>query len=225
MRMGWRRVGIVVFLGACSWGQVPKSDPLTIITKKLPPAFLWMPYQPENRNGFRLRAKGGLGTQHWRIVDGLLPGGIRLDDSGLISGTPQETGDFRFAVRVNDDDQFAIQKLVLLIETPLPTEWDSRAHANGQSIEGSVKVSNETGRDADLTFIVLAVDPIGRATAIGYEHFTLKKGTRDFGLSFGNTVGPGFYTVNVDIIGEEPVSQRIFRARLVTGVGTTSGAP
>jgi hypothetical protein len=225
MRIGWLGIGIVLFLGTGLWGQVPKSDQLRIITKKLPPAFLWTPYQPEHGNGFSLSAKGRVGTRHWRIVNGLLPAGMRLDATGLISGTPQETGNFEFTVRVNDDDQFVIQKLVLLIATPLPTQWDSRAYADGQSIEGSVKVSNETGRDVDLTFIVLAVDPIGRATVIGYQHFPLKKDTHDFELPFRDTVGPGFYSVNVDVIGEEPVAKRIFRARLVTGVGTTSREP
>jgi hypothetical protein len=94
--------------------------------------------------------------------------------------------------------------------------WNRKAQVNGQRIDGSVKVSNRTGRDFDLTFVVLAVNDIGRATAIGYQHFPLKKNTRDLTLPFGDTLSPGNYTVNVDVVGEEPISNRIFRARLVT---------
>src|SRR6266404_7545991 len=109
------------------------------------------------------------------------------------------------------------QKMVLTVETPLTADWGRRAAVNGQRIDGSIKVSNRTGRDFDLTVIVLAVNDIGRATAIGYQHFPLKQSTRDMEIPFGDTLSPGNYAVNVDVLGEEPVSNRIFRARLVTG--------
>jgi hypothetical protein len=111
-----------------------------------------------------------------------------------------------------------------LIETPLAVEWGRKANVNGQRIEGSIKVSNHTGRDFDLTVIVLAVNDIGRATAIGYQHFPLKKNTRDLEIPFGDTPSWGSYQVNVDVVGEEPISTRVFRARLATGkVSVTQG--
>ncbi len=109
------------------------------------------------------------------------------------------------------------KKLVLTVAIPLTTEWERKARVNGNRIDGSIKVSNRTGRDFDLTVIVLAVNDIGRATAIGYQHFPLKQSTRDMEIPFGDTLSPGNYAVNVDVLGEEPVSNRIFRARLVTG--------
>jgi hypothetical protein len=111
------------------------------------------------------------------------------------------------------------------VETPFSVEWDRKAQANGQRIDGAVKVSNRTGRDFDLTFVVLAVNEIGRATAIGYQHFSLKRNTRDFALPFGDTLSAGNYTVNVDVVGEEPVSNRIFRARLVMPKQTIAQGP
>jgi hypothetical protein len=86
-------------------------------------------------------------------------------------------------------------------------------------------VSNQTDRDFDLTVIVLAVNDIGRATAIGYQHFNLKKETRDLDIPFGETLSRGNYAVNVDVVGEEPISNRIFRARLVTGKETVTQGP
>ena len=66
---------------------------------------------------------------------------------------------------------------------------------------------------------------IGRATAIGYQHFSLKKDTRDFDNPFGDSVSRGSYVVNVDVVAEEPVSNRIFRARLVTAEQQVTQGP
>ncbi len=111
------------------------------------------------------------------------------------------------------------------METPLKAEWGRKARVTGARIDGSLKVSNRTGRDFDLTVIVLAVNDIGRATAIGYQHFPLKKDTRDLEISFGDTLSPGNYAVNVDVVGEETISNRIFRARLVTGKEQVTQGP
>ena len=100
-----------------------------------------------------------------------------------------------------------------------------KAVVDGQRIDGSVKVSNRTGRDFDLTFVVLAVNEIGRATAIGYQHFPLKSNTRDMRLPFGDRLSRGNYTVNVDLVAEEPISNRIFRARLVAGKQIVTQGP
>jgi len=116
----------------------------------------------------------------------------------------------------NNPPEQVNKKFVLSVETPFTAEWDHKTRVNGQRIDGSVNVSNRTGRDFDLTFVVLAVNEIGRATAIGYQHFPLKKDSRDFNIPFGDSVSRGMYSVNVDLVAEEPVSGRIFRARLVT---------
>lgn len=215
---------LVLMLAALSAvAQENNAGQLTIVTKDVPAALLWAPYQPLNANGFNLRAEGAIGAQRWRVVTGSLPSGMTLTGSGTISGIPQETGEFEFTVQVSDETQSAKQKLKLRVPTPLLTKWNKMAQVNGQRIEGSVKVSNQTGRDFDLTFIVLAVDATGRATAIGYQHFPLKKDTRDFQLPFGENVSAGSYTVNIDVVGEEPVSNRIFRGRLVTQQTVSQG--
>ena len=76
---------------------------------------------------------------------------------------------------------------MLRVLAGLLVQWNNVAKINGQRIEGSVKVSNQTGDDFDLTAIVLAVNDIGRATAIGYQHFSLKHETIDFEIPFGET--------------------------------------
>jgi hypothetical protein len=195
------------------WAQASSSEAFSVVTKEVPPASLWQHY------GFSLHASGGIEPYHWTVIAGALPNGIRLHPSGELAGMPQESGDSEITVLVSDSSNppmQARQKLRLRVETPLTVVWERKAQVNGQRIDGSVKVSDRTGRDFDLTFIVLAVNDIGRANAIGYQHFPLKKSTRNFSIPFGDTLSPGNYTVNVDVVGEEPISKRIFRARLVT---------
>jgi len=198
-----------------------------MVTKELPPASLWSYYGARNEFGFRLQAKGGVAPYHWRVIKGALPHGLRLEDD-KIAGIPDESGNFQFILDVRDSNNppaEAQKGVVMPIETPFSAEWDRKAQVNGQRIDGSIKVSNRTGRNFDLTFIVLAVNDIGRATAIGYQHFPLGKNTRDLPLPFGDTLSSGDYRVNVDVVAEEPISNRIFRARLVTGKQTIAQGP
>lgn len=44
---------------------------------------------------------GGSGLATWSVVSGSLPGGLRLD-GGWLFGTPTESGDFAFTVRIDD---------------------------------------------------------------------------------------------------------------------------
>ena len=58
----------------------------------------------------------------------------------------------------------------------------------------------------------------GRATAIGYQRFPLKKGTTDFEIPFGETVARGYYVVHADGVAEVAEKNQIHRARLQTPV-------
>jgi hypothetical protein len=68
---------------------------LFIQQQSLAPTIRGVPY------GFQLTAAGG-GTQTWSIASGQLPPGITLASSGALSGTPIQTGDFTFVVKVTD---------------------------------------------------------------------------------------------------------------------------
>jgi hypothetical protein len=194
---------------------------IMIANRELPKAQLWIPYL------FRLGASGGIEPYHWALIAGALPRDVKLRDRGDLAGIPDESGQFEFTLLVTDNTRTIQQKqkMTLNVEVPLTAEWGRRATVNGQRIDGSVKVSNRTGRDFDLTVIVLAVNEISRATAIGYQHFPLKRDTRDLDIPFGDTLSPGTYAVNVDVVGEEPVSNRIFRARLVSGQESITQGP
>jgi hypothetical protein len=227
MLVSIRRRSTLAFLFAgifvhCAAAQTPAGNSARIASKELPKAMLWAPYR------FQLEAAGGIEPYRWRIEAGPMPRGVKLDGHGELSGEPQETGQFDLTVVANDSSEPPVRfkkRLSLAIEVPLTAEWGRRAEVSGNRIDGSVKVSNRTGRSFDLTVVVLAVNDIGRATAIGYQHFDLKKDTRDQEIPFGETLSPGNYAVNVDVVGEEPISNRIFRARLVTGKEAVTQGP
>lgn len=174
---------------------------------------------PQAPYNLRFQARGSGITLHWRLENGTLPPGLKLEDDGLLHGQAQRRGEFEFLVSVREGDrrQTAVQKTFRLrVVSALDLRWKTPAHVNGNRIEGSVDVSNTTPDDVDLTFIVLAVPSNGRATAIGYQHFVLPHGTVDKELPFGEILPHGGYVVNVDAVGEVESKNLIYRDRMAT---------
>jgi hypothetical protein len=167
----------------------------------------------------RFRARGGVPPLHWRMEKGALPPGLKLKDDGLLYGSPEHTGEFQFTVSVTDSGQppRSVQKaFVLRVHSAMVLNWKNPAHVNGNRIEGSAEISNTTPDDIDLTFIVLAVPENGRAVAIGYQRFVLRRGTVGQELPFGETLPRGGYVVHVDAVGEVPSRNIIYRERMQT---------
>ena len=158
---------------------------------------------------------------HWRVEKGDLPPGLKLEDDGTLQGSPERLGEYRFTISVTDNSRPALavqREYTLNVAAAMLMQWKKPAHVTGNRIEGSVEVSNTTQDDFDFTFIVLAVNENGRATAIGYQRFPLKQGTTDFEIPFGETVARGSYVVHVDGVGEVAEKNQIHRARLQTPV-------
>lgn len=190
------------------------GEPLSVQTTTLPKGFLRQPYR------FELKAQGGITPLKWEVSSGSLPRGVALSEEGFLSGIPAEAGQFSFVVTLRDSGKPAHQRnqaLVLQVVAPLVVQWSRYPKVVGQRMECAIKVSNQTGQDFDFTVIVLAVNEIGRATALGYQHFTLSKDTIDFEIPFGENLSRGAYQVNVDAVGEVQATDTIYRARLVTG--------
>lgn len=195
--------------------ETPPSDHGLVIENDsaLPLAY------PHGSYELRFRAHGGISVLHWRLEKGTLPPGMNLDDTGLLRGRSDRTGEFQFTVSVTDggNTQSAVQKgFVLRVISALTLNWKSAARVNGNRIEGSVEVSNTTPDDMDLTFVTMAVASNGRATAIGYQHFVLRRGTTAMELPFGETLPHGGYVVHVDAVGEVAPKNLIYRERLQT---------
>jgi hypothetical protein len=213
-----KRVAVAHLILAMPWTVTLAQDlgtdvlPLVIETQRLPKAYVRQPYQAQ------LQARGGVPPLRWEATEGALPTGIVLRSDGQLAGTPALSGEFRFTVTVTDSGKPAYQRsqqFLLSVVSPLMAQWGSYPRINGQRLEGSILVSNQTDRDFDLTVIVLAVNLVGRATAIGYQHFLLKKDTEEMEIPFGDNLPPGSYELNVDAVAEAAASNSIYRARLV----------
>jgi hypothetical protein len=179
---------------------------------ELPDTYPHAPYE------LRFHAHGRISTLHWKVEKGSLPAGIKLEDDGLLHGKAEHVGEFQFTVSVTDGGrERGVQKgFVLRVTSALSLTWKAGAHVNGNRIEGSVQVSNSTPDDVDLTFAVYAVASNGRATAIGYQHFVLKRGTLAMELPFGETLPRGGYLIHVDAVGEVAPKKLIYRESLET---------
>ena len=188
------------------------GEPLDVRTTSLPKAYLRQHYETH------LEARGGITPLRWEITEGTPPAGIVLGRDGVLSGTPTETGEFRFTVTVTDSGRPAAQRnqqLILTVVAPLLMQWGRYPKVTGQRLEGSVIVSDQTEQDFDLTVIMMAVNEIGRATAIGYQRLTLKKNTSSLEIPFGENLPQGSYELNVDAVAEVAATNSIYRARLV----------
>jgi hypothetical protein len=187
------------------------GPPLEVRTTSLPKAYLRQHYET------RLEARGGITPLQWEITDGSPPPGIVLGRDGVLSGAATETGEFRFTVTVRDSGRPTVQRnqqLVLTVVAPLLAQWGRYPHVTGQRLEGSILVSNQTEQDFDLTVIVMAVNEIGRATAIGYQRIPLKKDTAGLEIPFGENLPRGSYELNADAVAEVAATNSIYRARL-----------
>ena len=213
--------GIVVALAlwifvasVVAWAQQAgvTGRPLVLRTSTLPKAYVRQSYQA------RLEAEGGIAPLKWEVSDGSLPAGIILQTDGVLAGTPTETGEFPFTATVTDSGKPAYQRqqqLSLVVVAPLMVQWLHYPKVTGHRLEGSITVSNQTERDFDLTVILLAVNETGRATAIGYQHFPLKKNSAEVEIPFGENLPHGVYELNVDAVAEVAATGSIYRARLV----------
>jgi len=188
-------------------------EPLLIESTALPKGLLHQSYS------YSLKARGGVPPLLWEISGGALPEGVTLGSDGTLGGVPQHRGEFHFAVTVADAAQPAherSQEFVLEVVAPLLAEWGRSPAVAGQRIEGSVKVSNDTEQDFDLTVIIVGVNGFGRATALGYQRLTLQKGTLALEIPFGENLPRGTYQVHADAVAEVAETNSIYRSRLVS---------
>ncbi len=182
--------------------------------KSLPKAILTGNYQA------KVGVAGGVPPWKWEIIAGSLPPGLNLDPvKGTLTGVPTAPGLYRFAVEVSDSDdppETRTREFTLTVTSALIVEWKSQPALNGDHIQGSLKLANETEDDADLTMIVVAVNEIGKAFVLGYQHFILGRESTQPEIAFGSGLPRGSYIVHADVIAEVPGKNSIYRSRLQT---------
>jgi hypothetical protein len=171
-----------------------------------------------------LHAAGGVSPYTWQLADGSkLPPGLHLHPhSGRISGTPTDGGEYHFTLVLSDVNAPPGQvqrNFTLTVVSGLTVEWTRPPAVSGTWISGSLLVANHTGHAANLTVIVVAVNEIGRATALGYQHFTIQPQAQQE-IPFGASPGPGSYFVRVDAVAYFGKSNHTLRAHKQTAQGT-----
>jgi Putative Ig domain len=186
---------------------------LEIQAKSLPAAMTGQRYSA------RVSTTGGAGRISWGMV-GKLPPGLQLNPrTGEITGVPRAPGEWRFSVQVGDENlppQMVRREMVLQVIPSLLIVWMEYPQVQNGGIFGKVAVSNNTDQDFDLTVIIVAVNEIGRATALGYQHFALRNGVVDFEIPFGTTLPAGYYVVHADAVAEVAPQNAIYRSRVQT---------
>jgi hypothetical protein len=149
-----------------------------------------------------------------------VPPGLKLHaHSGAISGVPATSGEYRFTVAVADSSVPPLQAqraMTITVIAGLTIDWKQSPKVQGTTLSGSVVVTNQTGQNFDLTVVVVAVNSIGRATTLGYQHFTLAAQKSGPVIPFGSSPGPGSYVVHADAVAHHPSGHHIYRARKQT---------
>jgi hypothetical protein len=188
-----------------------QPPPLAIQTESLPRGTVHKSYAQY------LKAAGGTAPLRWDITAGALPPGLALEPSGELLGVPTAAGTYHFAVRVTDSSRpprSATREFVLTVPAALSVRWTQPPRLESGGIFGRLEVDNESGETLDLTVIIVAVNEIGKAFALGYQ-----RGPQSVGLlavPFGTSLPRGTYVVHADAIGEFAPTLNIYRARLQT---------
>ncbi len=158
----------------------------------------------------------------WRMVRGSLPTGIALDPSGVLAGAPTASGEYHFTLEATDSSPKPLAQTrdyVLTVPPPLTVAWTQPPKVTPQeppngAISGELQVTNGSGYTVDLTVIVVAVNTIGKAFALGYQHFSFDVGSQR--IPFGSTLPRDTYVVHADAVAENSQTGEIFRVRLQT---------
>jgi len=193
----------------------PRAQELAFTTRVLPNGTAGRSYR------FAIQAEGGTAPYRFRVVDvKKLPPGLVFDASSrLLSGTPRQGGTYSFYVEVVDArGEPLLREFTLRIFGVLEVQWKQFPAVQQDQILGSVEVSNYGDDTFDLTVIIVAVNEVGKAFALGYERIELGANTQRREVSFGarNNLPYGKYVVHVDAVAEVAARNSIYRARLQT---------
>jgi len=169
----------------------------------------------EDSFNLALVAHGGFLPYTWSLIEGQLPPGLKMHPhKGTITGVATTPGEYHFKLAVADSTiphQQAQRDLTIIVVAGIRLDWKQPPRVQDTTISGSAVVTNQTGHTIDLTVIVVAVNSIGRATALGYQHFTLAAQAASPEIPFSSSPGPGTYFVRADAAAHRKSGHPIYR--------------
>lgn len=146
-----------------------------------------------------IEATGGVGPHTWSMASGTLPPGINMSSTGLVSGTPTQTGSYVFVARVDDPTEMVVERQFTLRINPPPSI--------------AAALMPDATRDTSYDRVVPVVDGSGTMT------FALTGGATPPGTALdanGRVSGTPTQT------GDYSFSVRVTDGRGATGEGTVS---
>jgi hypothetical protein len=168
-----------------------------------------------------ISAQGGTEPYTWSITRGTLSPGLTLDRlTGSISGVPLSAADYEFVVEVTDSSRpprKASRLIAHKVVAALTLDWKTPPTLQATSISGSVTITNNSYETMDLTLIVVAVNEVGKAFALGYQRLNVAPDTKLPDIPFSAQLPAGRYTVRADAIAETAPRRKIFRAARQAG--------
>ncbi len=153
----------------------------------------------------------------WHLASGTLPPGLTVNPDGTITGTPTAVGSFRWQMQATDSattPAAVSYQVELAVRPQLEMQWDAQPSLDSDTIQGRVRVINHSQESLNLTVIVVAINEIGKAFALGYQHFDFAPGSQV--IDFGSSLPRGSYLVHADAIGVSATSA----ASLYSGLQT-----
>ena len=200
-------------LGQRPTPSIPASS-IRIVEAHLPDCLLGEEYDAE------LHATAGSEPLKWEIAKGRLPAGLKLESAtGRILGRCAAAGEVRFTVRVTDASKpprTAEREFTLRVPPPIEVKWKDLPTVRDGGIHGSVTLTNGLKDEYEVTLIIVAVNEVGKAFALGHQHHTLRRQAGSENVDFGGDMllPRGRYIVHVDAVGEDLTKKKIYRARI-----------
>lgn len=88
----------------------------------------------------------------WSLIGGRLPKGLKLEERGVISGTPTETGRFQIQVQVTDSigttdsASFSLESKADVAPEIVTTQTNLGSYSAGETIKGKLKAKGGNGK-------------------------------------------------------------------------------
>ena len=206
---------ILTVLCALTTATAHAEPRLEITTASLEPCVVDQPCSQ------RLQASGGTTPLTWRIVRGSLPPGLQLDPAtGTISGSAISAREYEVEIEVRDSSKPPQEDSRTFTSKSVPVltlDWNAPPTLQDTTISGSVTVSNNGADAIDLTVIIVAVNEVGKAFALGYQHPRVPGKATLQEIPFESQLPGGRYIVRADAIAEIPEKNRIYRAAREAG--------